>query len=136
MPRQVENELLSAEEKEALIEELAQVFADAQMVETVTYNSTGTETWNTETGAVSEAAGVDVPNVPVMLVSLTREEEEKFKVEKNVSAWLIQSSSLSTVTPKLNDQITYGGDVKYILQIKNPIPKIFFRFITCDIGNA
>lgn len=122
-------DLLSAEEKQALIEDLAQMFIDTETVITITYHSTGTETFDTDTGDVTETGGVDVSNIKALRVQPMDTELPIMHVNSSDEIFLIQAADITTVTPKVNDRIIVGSTTKYVHSFSNPMPKIHWRFV-------
>ncbi len=107
--KQVDNDILTAEEKAALEDELAQFLGDTETRYLINYHVTGTPSVNRETGAVTESGGSDFTSKGALKV---RPSEDDYAEMKEVSAseiWLVQTSDITTA-PTVDDYITLEGD--------------------------
>lgn len=129
------NDLLTAEEKAALTDDLDQLFADSEMVTTASYYKAGTLSFDSETGAVTDSGGSTVASKPALKVNPRQDEMEQMHIEKATEVWLMRQSDLSTVTPAIDDYILVGSVKKYIKFIGYPQPGIHYRFHTANEGN-
>jgi hypothetical protein len=110
MVRQVDNDIITAEEKAAFGDDLAQFLGDTQARTMVNYHSTGTITPNRETGALVEASHTDLPGLEALRVEPTLEQMEDMRVVGASEAYILQLTDLSTVTPDTRDYLTLEGD--------------------------
>lgn len=133
--RQQVNDILTAEEKAALEDDLDQFFADTETVTTVSYYKSGTLSFNSETGAVTDTGGTTVSSKKAFKVRPRQDEMEDMHTEKASEVWLMKASDLSSVTPAIDDYILVGSVKKYIKFISKPTPGIHYRFWTADEGN-
>lgn len=132
--RQVDNELLTAEEKAALAEDVEQLIDDTECLTSATYHATGAETTNWETGVVSEVGGVNI-SCNALKVKPNKEDLEIMRVQEAEAVYLILASDLSAVTPKVSDYITVSSKKKYVVAFALPMPEIHYRFYVKDAGN-
>jgi hypothetical protein len=133
--RQLVNDLLTTEEKESLTDDLEQLVGDDETATTLTFHQTGSESFNVETGAVSESGGVDSSSVPAFEISLAENEMQGLHTEKGAAVFLVMTEDLSGITVQLNDRIVINSETKYIKGIVKPIPGIYWKIFVSDEGN-
>jgi len=133
---QVIIDLLTGEEKAAFEDDVEAIITDTAVATTVTYHEMGSESFDPETGAVTETSGVSVSDIKAYRAQPNRKEMEQEKIEHATDVFYIAASDLSTVTPKLNDYITVSSVNKYIRHIKKPSVGAFYKFFTGDKANA
>ena len=130
-------DLLTAEEKAALIQDIGGILGDSQTAATVTYHSMGAETWDKETGAITEAGGgTDIDDIECFRGKPDRQELKDMKFEMATDVFFIIATDIESVTPKLNDRIVDGTTTKYIHAMYLEPLGIYWKFWTGDKGNG
>ena len=137
MVRHLINDLLTAEEKAALKEDLIQLFLDTETAITCTYHVEGSNAWDKETGAVTETSGASYTSVPAFQITPRRDEIETMHVMKAEEVIIILDEWVDaySITPKIQDQIVVGSVTKYVKGFVNAVPGVLWRFYVSDKGN-
>lgn len=127
---------MTAEEKACMASFIENACDCAQAVLSATYHSLGVESFDPETGAVTETGGTNVSSVNVLKITPSLSDTEEMKVSKAEEVYLLLASDLSAITPKPSDYITISSVRKEIRSLSKPVPYIHYRLFTADIGNA
>lgn len=135
--RQVFNDLLSAEEKNALQVSLEEAIADTHTKQTVTYWQGALKSRNDKTGAISYGAEIS-EDVDAWVSDVTRSEDPDENIPDGTTHRILIAKSVldgHSIAPTTRDTITVFGDVKHILSVLAPAPYIHYRFFVGDKGN-
>jgi hypothetical protein len=107
--RQVENDLLTAEEKAALEDELVQFLGDTETRIVINYHSRGTVSQNRETGATTETGATDLTSKGAFKIKPTEADLAEMRAAGASEIYLVSVADI-TSEPTVQDWITLEED--------------------------